>query len=73
MVKWEALARPKEFGGLCFMDVRVMNSWLVGKWIDRLEIGENNLCVELLMRKYIRNKSIYQIKVYWVTILERCP
>jgi hypothetical protein len=35
MVKWEALARPKEFGGLCFMDVRVMNSWLVGKWIDR--------------------------------------
>lgn len=28
MIKWEALNRPKEFGGLGFMDVRVMNTCL---------------------------------------------
>lgn len=26
MVKWEALATPRDYGGLGFMDVRVMNT-----------------------------------------------
>jgi len=39
MVKWEALNRPKDFGVLGFKDVRVMNSCLMCKWIDRLERG----------------------------------
>ena len=39
MVKWEALNRPKDFGVLGFKDVRVMNSCLMCKWIDRLESG----------------------------------
>jgi len=40
MIKWEALNRPKEVGGLGFMDVRAMNISLLAKWIDRLERGE---------------------------------
>lgn len=43
MVKWEALNRPKEFGGLGFMDVRVMNVCLLSKWIDKLERDDNSL------------------------------
>jgi len=31
------LNRPKEVGGLGFMDVRAMNISLLAKWIDRLE------------------------------------
>ncbi|CAD6214032.1 unnamed protein product [Miscanthus lutarioriparius] len=39
MIKWEALHRTKEFGGLGFMAVRVMNTCLLAKWIDKLERG----------------------------------
>ena len=43
MVKWEALSRPKEFGGLGFLDVRVMNICLLAKWIAKLETGDSSL------------------------------
>ena len=39
MIKLEALNRTKEFGGLGFADVRVMNTCLLAKWIDKLERG----------------------------------
>lgn len=37
MIKWEALNKPKEMGGLGFVDARAMNTALLGKWIYRLE------------------------------------
>jgi hypothetical protein len=60
MVKWEALNRPKDYGGLGFMDVRVMNICLMCKWIDK---------------KYLGNKSIFQIKRkrgshFWRSLLD---
>ena len=75
MVKWEALARPKEFGGLGFMDIRAMNICLVGKWINKLEIGTNNICCDLLRKKYPGEKSIFQLKrksgsQFWRGLLE---
>lgn len=39
MIKWEALSRPKEYGGLRFMDVGAMNICLFVKWTDKLERG----------------------------------
>ena len=62
MVKWEALNRPKYFGGLGFTDVRVMNTCLVAKWFARLEANDLSICCELLRKKYLGNKSIFQIK-----------
>jgi len=62
MVKWEALSRPKESGGLGFMDVRAMNVCLLSKWIDKLERGDESMCCELLRKKYLGQKSIFQIK-----------
>lgn len=44
------------------MHVRVMNTCLLGKWIDRLERGGESICIELLRRKYLGDKSIFQIK-----------
>ena len=32
MVKWEALATPKDFGGLGFVDTRAMNTVQLAKW-----------------------------------------
>jgi len=61
MVKWEAMLRPKDYGGLGFIDVRIMNTCLLAKWIDRLERGDNTICGELLRKKYLGEKSIYQV------------
>ena len=61
MVKWEALARPKEWGGLGFLEVKTMNTCLLAKWLERLEVEEGSLCVELLRKKYLGNRSIFQI------------
>jgi hypothetical protein len=36
MIKWDALDKPKEFGGLGFIDTRAMNTTLLCKWIFRL-------------------------------------
>jgi len=47
MIKWEALNRHKEFGGLGFMDIRAMNVCLLVKWIDKLEKGDDGLCCSL--------------------------
>lgn len=53
MIKWEALNRPKEFGGLGFIDVRAMNVCLLVKWIDKLEKGDDGLRCSLLRKKYL--------------------
>jgi hypothetical protein len=55
MVKWEALCRPKDFGGLGFLDTRVMNKVLLCKWIFKLESGQKDPCCDLLRRKYMMN------------------
>lgn len=78
MVKWEALNRPKEFGGLGFMDVRIMNICLLCKWIERIEKGDNSLACEVLRKKYLNEKSIFQVKtgsgsLFWRHVLEVRP
>jgi hypothetical protein len=60
MIKWEALASPKEFGGLGFIDTRTMNTTLLAKWIYKLDRGENNLALEVLRRKYLGDNSFCQ-------------
>jgi hypothetical protein len=75
MIKWEALIRPKELGGLGFTDVRVMNTCLMSKWIDKLERGDNSMCCSLLRRKYLGEKSIFQINnrkgsQFWRSLLD---
>jgi hypothetical protein len=62
MIKWEALDKPKYFGGLGFIDTRAMNISLLCKWIYRLESGENSLCMNLLRRKYLKGRGFCQNK-----------
>jgi hypothetical protein len=62
MIKWEALDKPKDFGGLGFIDTRAMNTALLCKWIFRLESGEDSLCMNLLRRKYLKGGGFCQSK-----------
>lgn len=60
MIKWEALGAPKEFGGLGFVDTRTMNTALLAKWLFKLDRGENSLALEVLRKKYLNDRSVYQ-------------
>ena len=59
VIRWDALCRPKDFGGMGFMDTRVMNICLLSKWIMKLESGATDMCFEVLRRKYMRG-SFFQ-------------
>jgi len=48
MVKWGALAKPKEFGGLGLIDTRAMNAALLCKWIFSLDSGDDSMWMRLL-------------------------
>ena len=62
MVKWEAMATPKDFGGLGFIDTRAMNTVLLAKWIYKLDRGEESMALQVLRRKYLRGQSFCQIR-----------
>lgn len=53
MMRWDALTRPKDFGGLGFINTRLKNKALLCKWIFRLEYGANDPCYRLLRKKYM--------------------
>ena len=72
MVKWEALNRPKDFGGLGFTDVRAMNTCLVAKWLARLETNDSSMCCELLRKKISgQQKHLSSQEDIWIAVLER--
>jgi hypothetical protein len=54
-----SLEQTKKFGGLGFLDVRVMNVCLLAKWIDKLERDDNSLCCAMLKKKYLGDRSIF--------------
>jgi hypothetical protein len=60
MVKWANLCRPKQFGGMGFVDSRVCNISLLAKWIMKLEKGDESLCCQILRKKYLGNGSFFQ-------------
>nr|AAT01371.1 hypothetical protein [Oryza sativa Japonica Group] len=53
LIKWEALCRPKEDGGLGFINTKIMNEALLCEWIYKLESGNNSPCCNLLRKKYL--------------------
>lgn len=63
MVKWLNMCVPKDFGGLGIMETRTMNEALVAKWGWRILKDErDDLCSQLLKKKYLRNCSFWQCR-----------
>jgi hypothetical protein len=60
MVRWDTLCKPKDFGGLGFVDSRVRNICLMSKWIYKLESGSEDLSCQILRNKYLRGAGFYQ-------------
>lgn len=59
MVKWEALCRPKDFGGLGVLNTQIMNECLLVKWIWRIIHNRDAECCQLLYNKYMRQGNFY--------------
>jgi hypothetical protein len=62
MAKWELMASPKKAGGAGFTNTRVMNKFLLAKWIFKIERGDNTICCNLLRQKYLGERSIFSYK-----------
>jgi hypothetical protein len=60
MVSWDTLCKPRDFGGLGFIDSRTRNICLLSKWIYRLENGCEDLSCQILRNKYLRADGFYQ-------------
>lgn len=56
MIKWDALAPPREFGGLGFVDTRAMNIVLLAKWIYKLDKGNESMALNVLRKKYLQGR-----------------
>jgi hypothetical protein len=59
MVKWEELAKTKDYEGLGFTETRLMNMCMLSKWIFKLERGDGDMCCDLLRKKYLRGKGFF--------------
>lgn len=63
MIKWEAFLRPKDFGGMGFLDTRIMNICLLSKWIMKLDNRATDMCYEVLRRKYLKGSFFQSLEV----------
>ncbi len=71
MIRWDAPCKPKEFGGMGFLDTRAMNLCLLSKWVMKLESGAPDVCLEILRRKYLRNCNFFHKEwEWWLSILD---
>jgi hypothetical protein len=55
------LHKPKSIGGLGIVDLDLQNKCLLSKWIFKL-INEEGLWQEILMKKYVKNKTLSQVR-----------
>jgi hypothetical protein len=61
MIKWEVMAKPREIGGLGFIDTRLMNQCLLSRWIVKLDRGDADMCTALLRKKYLKEKGFFSV------------
>ena len=61
LAKWDILCRPKDQGGLGILNLQLQNKCLLAKWLVNL-LNTNSLWQDLLTNKYLRSKSLSQVK-----------
>lgn len=60
LVKWAAVCRPKNQGGLGILNSKLMNVSLLTKWIWKLSQNASGLWVDLLKAKYFPNGNFFE-------------
>jgi len=57
LTKWNVVCRPKDQGGLGFIDLETQNKCLFSKWLFKL-VNENGVWQQLLKNKYLGSKTL---------------
>jgi hypothetical protein len=55
MVRWDAIYRPREFGGLGILNTQIFNEYMMAKWIWKLYEQKDSLMARILRAKYMRH------------------
>ena len=58
MVKWDAIASPKEVGGLGIINSRVMNWCPMTKWAWKILTGKEGLWLSIFKTKYLEDDGV---------------
>lgn len=48
MASWDLHTRPKKAGVLGFTNAKIMNKYLLAKWVYKLENGEDTICCKFV-------------------------
>jgi len=64
LVSWKKVCEPREVGGLGILDLRLINTALLGKWIWRLCSDNGGLSKEIPEYKYGGWKNLKESRIY---------
>ena len=62
LTKWNLVCRPKDQGGLGISVLQIQNRCLLSKWLYKM-LNEEGVWKELLVNKYLGNKTLSQVQV----------
>jgi hypothetical protein len=60
MVRWAAVCRPREFGGMGILNTQIFNECMMAKWIWKLYQQKDNLMCRILRAKYMRHEDFFR-------------
>ncbi|GJM99952.1 hypothetical protein PR202_ga17095 [Eleusine coracana subsp. coracana] len=63
MMRWDAVTRPKKFGGLGIINTRIMNDCLLTKWIYKICRDCQDTWCKLLKAEYMPDNDFFSSKV----------
>ncbi|XP_010676027.1 uncharacterized protein LOC104891937 [Beta vulgaris subsp. vulgaris] len=63
LIGWDKICKPKVAGGLGFRKAEVNNQALQMKLLWRIVKNDTNLWVNLVRKRYLKNRSLFTIKV----------
>lgn len=69
MIKWGAVSRPKDFGGLGIINTGIMNECLLIKWIWKIYSDCDETWCKLVKAKY--KTMIFLVLALGITVLAR--
>jgi uncharacterized protein YdiU (UPF0061 family) len=67
MVRWEAVCRPMELGGLGIPNTRIFNECMSTKWIWKRHQHKDSLRVRILRTKYMRHGDFFRSQ-FWKSL-----
>ncbi|KAG8067016.1 hypothetical protein GUJ93_ZPchr0005g15381 [Zizania palustris] len=78
LISWKQICKPKKFGGLGVIDLRIQNTTLLLKHLDKFLNMQDTLWVKLIRQTYYSNGRLTQLlgrrgSTWWSEVLKLWP